>query len=973
MNQINATCAGQSWHSIALDVMAQFDPVSPGKGTDAHTGELVLEHAMAYALYASSAKLLGMDDDATIACRWLENDAKKASGAMGWGLPFEWDAFADGDPNPVDTVYGITTALSVKALVDCSPPGEVNQTAVLALEYYLRNATTKTADGIFFWYSDQADDAKSVYNISSMLAGQFARVGMLLGREDFVEAARSAASDLLAHRQEGKNGFYWKYGADVDRPNDAVHASYIVQGAIELKRWLDIDIGLQFSLMYLRKFFRKGLPYEYVKHEGLLPKRRKARARPWGAGMLLYTACESDDRHLRNLAEEGIRKVFPPKDDAIGVKSSHPRHLAHIAIGLARASIDAKTFYCPQPADPSGEDLVTTQPHIVSLVMNGVVGDGRVIKTAKAAQEAGYKATLLGMTAEADPVHMVIESVPVILVPNRIDQLKADGFWPGDKTKRRLGALSDSVARSMLPVIESLGPSLLHSHDMSGLRIGAVISRALAARGNDIPWIHDIHEFVAGLTTVPDNFRTTCMEYERRYLRQADHLITVSEPLAEVVQSSYALRTAPTVVYNAPIATSEPIENVGDVRSAIGLPRETPLVVYIGVAKKERGCETILSAVASLPDVHLCFVSDSTAYLKNLQTLAAELGIAHRLHLHPYVSGSEVTSFIRTADLGTHGLVHYPNGEVAMPNKLFEYIHAGLPVVVSDVAAMKQFVHETKIGAVFTAENAMSCANAIRDVLRNKERYRSAIGSELKDHYSWEGQAEKLRKIYADLLSRRRSGTLVLSSDISTSNGLAAKHQGHSGVVSSKSPSEGMVDFYYDPSSADDRAGLLTRVANRYETIFIERGLEWPDALDREALVASGVKVLDLDPREEADGENRETTSEMVLMTQVEARQLAFDRTVADLLYSKESAECTLANRETAELAKIAKAAAGKTASQQTNTIETKLQAGAPKPTKAVKTGIQAEAPKPMENPVPLTAFQVARKFLYRVRRRWRR
>lgn len=353
--------------------MSRFDSDHPGRGTDAHTGDLVLDHAMAYALYASSAKLLGMDAAAEHACKWIEHNAKKASGAVGWGLPFEWDAFADGAPNPIDTVYGITTALSVKALVDCSPEGTVSKTAVEALDYYLR-FSSKTEDGLFFWYSDQQDDAKSVFNVTSMLAAQYARVGVLLGRQDFLQAARAAASDLLANRHSGQNGYFWHYAAGESRPNDAVHASYVVQGAIELERWLGIDFDLKHCFKYLRKFFRSGVTFQYVKYHDLPPKTLKARARPWGVGMLLYTACESGDRHLRGLAEDAIEQIVIPGGGLKGSNLTHARHLAHLAVGLARASRDTKKRFAVQVADKSESLAPAAVGHMETMVQGPAEG-----------------------------------------------------------------------------------------------------------------------------------------------------------------------------------------------------------------------------------------------------------------------------------------------------------------------------------------------------------------------------------------------------------------------------------------------------------------------------------------------------------------------------------------------------------------------------------------------------------------------
>jgi glycosyltransferase involved in cell wall biosynthesis len=487
--------------------------------------------------------------------------------------------------------------------------------------------------------------------------------------------------------------------------------------------------------------------------------------------------------------------------------------------------------------------------HVVSLVMNSVEGDSRVIKTAKAAEAAGYRATIVGVANVEQPTRREIEGAQVVLVPNGALLLKPRGLW-GAKEKRRIELLAESHLRSVVPAVEALQPTILHSHDMIGLRIGAAVSRKLAVGGSVVPWVHDLHEYVVGLTTIPEKFRLACMEYERRYLRQTDHLITVSERLAHEVKTYYRLRDLPTVVFNAPdrrtCDVSEP-----DLKSTLGLPPETKLVVYIGVAKKERGCETILRAVGCMPGVHICFVSQGP-YVDGLRDLAAQLGMADRFHSTPYVESERVTSFIRTADVGTHGLTHYPNGEVAMPNKLFEYLHAGLPIAVSDVAEMKRFVELTKTGEVFKADNYVSCAYALGRTLTNVAKYKSNIAEALIEEYSWQSQAAKLKRIYDDLSnlsSGRANRRLIVGSCVSNEMSaareaaMAAGDEVHTSVASEVEPND-TVDFYLDPSAKGDRAGVISRIAGKYATIEIVGTPNWPSHLDLMALKSAGLNVV---------------------------------------------------------------------------------------------------------------------------------
>ncbi|WP_243372120.1 glycosyltransferase family 4 protein [Microvirga solisilvae] len=401
---------------------------------------------------------------------------------------------------------------------------------------------------------------------------------------------------------------------------------------------------------------------------------------------------------------------------------------------------------------------MSRQPHVVSIVMNGVEGDSRVIKTAQAAMNAGYRATIVGVTFAPDTVRREIEGVPVVLLPHFATELMKFGLW-GGSSERDPRLLIGGHLQVMIPEIVRLAPDLLHSHDMIGLKLGAAAAQVMAMSGRSVPWIHDVHEFVAGLTGEAASYMPACLGYEREYLHKADYLFTVSEPLADELEQRYVLPSRPTVTYNAP--NKGTFDEAGaDIRSTLGLASDLPLVAYVGRATRLRGCDAILDAIMKLDGVHLCFVSQGS-YVEGLKAKAAKAGFGDRVHLLPYLPSHQVTTFIRTADVGIHGLVHYPNGEVAMPNKMFEYLHAKLPIVVSDVAAMKQFVESNNIGTTFIAQDADSCAVAIRQALDGAGRFRSNITDELIDEYSWEAQERKIQNVYRDLLGAPKTVTLA--------------------------------------------------------------------------------------------------------------------------------------------------------------------------------------------------------------------
>ncbi|MCO5063425.1 MAG: glycosyltransferase family 4 protein [Rhizobiaceae bacterium] len=386
------------------------------------------------------------------------------------------------------------------------------------------------------------------------------------------------------------------------------------------------------------------------------------------------------------------------------------------------------------------------------VVFNHIHGDSRVIKTAQAALDAGFDCVIVGVSNTGIREVTEVEGVPVIRLPNPAWRLKTQGLWEAEKDVRLLiGLFSNAVQAEAAHFL----PDIVHSHDMHCISVGASLRDSMIAMGRDAVWIHDIHEYVAGLRGhTAEQYMPHCLAWERDLLPAADHLITVSDTLSETVRSRYSLEKLPTVTYNVP--NYGEFRAVGpDIRSSIGLAPETPLVVFVGGASALRGCDTIIHAVAKLPNVHLAFVSRGD-YAEQMRNLAHSIGLSERFHLLPYVASNEVSTFIRTADLGIHGLIHYPNAEVALPNKLFEYLHAMLPVVVSDVAAMKAFVDANGVGAIFLASDVDSCAAAISDGLANRDKLRRKITKSLRQRYSWEAQAKKLVDIYRANIGRAK-------------------------------------------------------------------------------------------------------------------------------------------------------------------------------------------------------------------------
>ncbi|MFD4029294.1 glycosyltransferase family 4 protein [Streptomyces sp. NPDC058637] len=336
-------------------------------------------------------------------------------------------------------------------------------------------------------------------------------------------------------------------------------------------------------------------------------------------------------------------------------------------------------------------------------------------------------------------------------------------FWlrtMGDRAWRRLDPALWDMELAYGKVIDSLQPDLIHANDFRMLGVGARAKLRAEARGRSVKLVWDAHEFLPGIKPWNSHPRWHVAQcaYEREFSQYADAVTTVSETLAEMLAERHGLKAKPEVVLNAPDAEISPeqaAEPVPDLRELCGIGPDVPLTVYSGAAAPQRGLDIMVESLPQLPGTHVAFVvlRPTSDYMSQLTARAVELGVSDRLHILPYVPHYQVVPFLATADAGVIPIHHWPNHEIALITKFFEYSHARLPFVVSDVKTMGDMVAQTGQGEVFTAEDVADYVRAVAAVLADPKKYRDVYDSDgLLDEWTWEAQAEVLDGVYTRVL-----------------------------------------------------------------------------------------------------------------------------------------------------------------------------------------------------------------------------
>lgn len=305
------------------------------------------------------------------------------------------------------------------------------------------------------------------------------------------------------------------------------------------------------------------------------------------------------------------------------------------------------------------------------------------------------------------------------------------------------------------PVIEAVQPDVIHANDITMIAVAGQSAARMRARGEKVAWIYDAHEYVRGVQWPKPTQARAFIQVEREYIGKADAVATVSPELAAMLQRDNHLRQAPLVVRNAPVR-----EILGgddsSIREVCGLAPDVPLMVYAGWIAAARGLRTAIEAMPKLPGVHLCLVTGkSNAELETMLQRAGELGVADRVHTAPYVPQHAVPDYLASADLGLICFQKVPNNEISLPTKLPEYLHAGLPIVSSDVKAVAAWLRENPVGEVYKADDVDAFADAVRRALDNHAQLKANISERMRADLSWEVQSDGLLRLYAKLSGRQ--------------------------------------------------------------------------------------------------------------------------------------------------------------------------------------------------------------------------
>jgi glycosyltransferase involved in cell wall biosynthesis len=373
------------------------------------------------------------------------------------------------------------------------------------------------------------------------------------------------------------------------------------------------------------------------------------------------------------------------------------------------------------------------------LLHKTVVHDGRVLREAGALADAGHDVVVVHLPAgdegEIAGGFRLRSAVP----PTWTRRLP--------RTLWRMVALG-SIARGA----RAERPDVIHANDIATLIPGYLAARLSGAR-----LVYDTHEYAVGVPYRKAVWAWLAATIERLLIRRCDAVITVSDGIAERLHARYRLADRPVVVRNVPDLPPPERGVAPDLREEMGVGR-APLVLHQGAVADGRGGANLVRAVARMDSAHLLFLGADGAFADGLRELGSGVGLDGRLHFHPPVALAGLLSYTAQADVGVSLLEDTcENHRLALPNKLFEYLAAGLPVVVSDLPELSRLVGERGVGWTTDPGDPADIARALELALEDRddpalhERVRAAAAE-----LNWPHERSRLTGLYERL--QQRSG-----------------------------------------------------------------------------------------------------------------------------------------------------------------------------------------------------------------------
>jgi glycosyltransferase involved in cell wall biosynthesis len=469
------------------------------------------------------------------------------------------------------------------------------------------------------------------------------------------------------------------------------------------------------------------------------------RLRPEGARPVAGRVARRGE--IRRLGDRALRRIAETVPEGI-------RRLGRGAIRVALAQGRFAPGLAPRPPATSDRRPGDGLPSTVTMLVPDDRIDRRVLLQGRSLARRGVEVTVVA-APYPDATDGDAAQFPELTIV-RIDASRA--------VRRPVDVARTSLSRHAFAWREVyfyhehfLRAALEHPAEIVVAHDLPVLPAAIAAAElGSARTFYDAHE----LYPEQDHFgpgRTQLLrDVEAALIGSAAAVTTINRSIAEEMARRYGI-APPSVVLNAPEADEPvPLPRTRLLRDALNLGEDRTIVLFQGSLSINRNLEPLVEAMAFVkdPSAVLVVMGPGAEKRRELEEIARARGLlGTRVLFHDAMPQSELLRFTASADIG---VIPYPgidlNTTFCTPNKLFEFMAAGLPILANDLPELRRFVADEGVGLVHAMTDAASIAAGIdRMVAADLSGFRAALRT-VAPGMVWQAQEPALLDIYRDFM-----------------------------------------------------------------------------------------------------------------------------------------------------------------------------------------------------------------------------
>lgn len=288
--------------------------------------------------------------------------------------------------------------------------------------------------------------------------------------------------------------------------------------------------------------------------------------------------------------------------------------------------------------------------------------------------------------------------------------------------------------------------NVLVSNDLDTL-----LANFLVARLKRTHLVYDTHEYFTGVPELENNpfAKGVWEKIEKWIFPKLKHIITVNESIASLYRKKYQKEL--TVVRNIP-----PLRDITDCKvhkEDLNLPAVTNIIILQGAGINiDRGAEEAVEAMQYVRNSVL-YIIGSGDVIDVLKQNTSNLGLNDKVKFLPKMPYEKLMLYTMNADLGlTLDKNTNINYRYSLPNKLFDYIQAGIPVLSSNLVEIEKIINQYKIGSTVRSHNPQQIAKKINKIFEDKKRLNDWKENAKKaaKELCWENEKTKVIDVYRE-------------------------------------------------------------------------------------------------------------------------------------------------------------------------------------------------------------------------------